>query len=214
MKFSSARLVVFTVLATSVAATWAVPARAQGLDDLFKLPADNSFEFSDLDEPLGASNSLRDDEAGFGQEARVAQEAPVAQQFEAAQEFGAAQEYRVAQAPDRRAPRRDLDLASDADSRSMTPPAMIPRSSETVRSPSDFKLIDRPGSESVRPTMDPMEIRQARALEETRSRIARLEAARWSGAAALRPSWNPNPMTSSRYPTRRVLQVPVYIRNY
>ncbi|WP_146576783.1 malate synthase [Neorhodopirellula pilleata] len=87
--------------------------------------------------------------------------------------------------------------------------AMLP-----VSSPSDLKLVDEHnGSKSRDPLrMTAMELRQARALEETRSRIARLEAARWAGSPTLRPSWNPNPTTASRFSNRNIMQVPIYIR--
>lgn len=96
-------------------------------------------------------------------------------------------------------------------------PDRIPASdmdSQPVASPSDMKLVDRrSGSGSRNPLeMTAMEIRQARSLAETRARTARLEAARWSGSATLRPSWNPDPMTSSRFPAHHVMRVPVYVR--
>lgn len=82
-----------------------------------------------------------------------------------------------------------------------------------LRSPSDMNLVEDRGSYTVeqRRKATAMEIRQARALEETRQRIARIEAARWSGNPTLRPSWNPDPTTSSRYSSTRIIRVPVYI---
>jgi len=84
-----------------------------------------------------------------------------------------------------------------------------------VASPSDLKLVDENSSSTSRDPMrmTAMELRQARALEQTRSRIARLEAARWAGSPTLRPSWNPNPTTASRYPSQNTMRVPVYIRS-
>jgi len=84
-----------------------------------------------------------------------------------------------------------------------------------VASSSDLKLVDEDsGSASRDPLrMTAMELRQARALEQTRSRIARLEAARWAGSPTLRPSWNPSPTTASRFPNRNYVRVPVYIRS-
>ena len=113
--------------------------------------------------------------------------------------------------------RLNRTTARDSDSvepnrRSTKSPKLTPRPSGSVRSPSDLKFVDQSGSISERRHATAMQIRQARALQESRSRLARLEAARWAGAPALRPSWNPDPMTSSRYPNRRVVQVPIYIR--
>lgn len=83
-----------------------------------------------------------------------------------------------------------------------------------VRSPSDMRLIDDHGgsSKQSQPMTMAMEIRQARALAQMQARIARLEAARWAGSATLRPSWNPDPTTGSRYPVQNIARVPIYIR--
>lgn len=99
----------------------------------------------------------------------------------------------------RTAPKQDLAL----------PPRQTP-----VQSPSDLRLVDDNGSSSNRrqPKSMAMQIRQARALAQMKARIARLEAARWAGSPTLRPSWNPDPMTSSRYPVHNVARVPIYIR--
>lgn len=81
------------------------------------------------------------------------------------------------------------------------------------RSPSDLKLQKAPGS-SIQPARSmAMQIRQQRALMESRARLARLEAARWAGNPALRPSWNPDPYTSLRYPNRNLITVPVFVRS-
>lgn len=84
-----------------------------------------------------------------------------------------------------------------------------------IQSPSDLRLVDDNNGSSNRGQAKSMamEIRQARALAQMKARIARLEAARWSGSATLRPSWNPDPMTGSRYPSRNVARVPIYLRN-
>lgn len=72
----------------------------------------------------------------------------------------------------------------------------------TATSPSDVQ--------SSMPTA--AELRQQRALYQTRQRVARLEAAAWLGEAPLRPSWNSIPMMSSRYAPRRIVYVPLYVR--
>ena len=54
------------------------------------------------------------------------------------------------------------------------------------------------------------ELRQARALYQSQQRIERLERRAWSGHEPLRPVWNAVPMTSSRYPYRNTIYVPVF----
>ena len=90
----------------------------------------------------------------------------------------------------------------------------LPSRQTPIQSPSDLKLVDEAGSSSIRqqPRSMAMEIRQARALAQMKARIARLEAARWTGNPTLRPSWNPDPTTGSRYPVHNVARVPIYIR--
>ncbi|MCM2375162.1 malate synthase [Aporhodopirellula aestuarii] len=102
-------------------------------------------------------------------------------------------------------------------------PATIPASSRSgassravsgdraVQSPSDLRLEHSSGSRIESRALTAMEIRQARALEETRARIARLEAARWGLRPTLRPSWVSDPMTSSRYPNAHSYIVPIYV---
>lgn len=82
---------------------------------------------------------------------------------------------------------------------------------DVVRSPSDIRLYNSNGSGEDSTRSMAMRLRQARALEENRQNIARLEAARWAGVSALRPNWNPSPTTASLYSYRRVIYVPVYV---
>ncbi|MFG0254639.1 MAG: malate synthase [Rhodopirellula sp. JB053] len=78
-------------------------------------------------------------------------------------------------------------------------------------SPSDLRLENTSGSHMIPRKPTAMELRQARALEETRARMARLEAARWGLRPTLRPAWAADPMTSSRYPSGGRYVVPFYM---
>ncbi|MEM6363510.1 MAG: hypothetical protein AAF539_16610 [Planctomycetota bacterium] len=80
-----------------------------------------------------------------------------------------------------------------------------------ISSPSDRRLQDDPGSAEARRWAMAMELRQARALRAAAEREARLEAARWSGSPTLRPSWNPDPFSASRFPNHHTFLVPAYI---
>lgn len=57
---------------------------------------------------------------------------------------------------------------------------------------------DASPSYSVRAKPTIAELRQARALEQQRQRIARMEANAWSGYSPLRPTVSANPYTQSR----------------
>ncbi|MBB3209569.1 hypothetical protein FHS27_005409 [Rhodopirellula rubra] len=110
------------------------------------------------------------------------------------------------------APTGYLSRPSTIPASTRTGTTMRPRSGDpVVPSPSDLRLENTSGShmEPYKPTA--MELRQARALEETRARIARLEAARWGLRPTLRPTWAADPMTSSRYPTGPRYVVPFYV---
>ncbi|TWT83556.1 hypothetical protein CA13_50220 [Planctomycetes bacterium CA13] len=65
----------------------------------------------------------------------------------------------------------------------------------------------------LRSRMTPAEMRQARAMLQAQQRLARLENRLWTGYEPLRPRWNSIPMTSSPYPIRRTIYVPIYVRN-
>ncbi|MEM1227757.1 MAG: hypothetical protein AAGJ40_18860 [Planctomycetota bacterium] len=80
-----------------------------------------------------------------------------------------------------------------------------------IASPSDRGLVATSGSLEARRHAAAMQIRQTRAMKAYAERVARLEAARWSGNPTLRPSWNPDPFTASRYPNHHKLIVPAYI---
>ncbi len=81
-----------------------------------------------------------------------------------------------------------------------------------LRNPSDLRLSGRSGSQSVHQQPTAMQIRQARALAEMRSRDARLEAERWGLLPSLRPSWPSNLMMNTRNSANITYIVPVYIR--
>lgn len=80
-----------------------------------------------------------------------------------------------------------------------------------LRSASDLKLVDSPGSRpgAHRPTA--MDLRQARALAESQARTARLEAARWGLRPTLRPTWASDSMAASQFSHRQTYIVPVYV---
>jgi hypothetical protein len=100
----------------------------------------------------------------------------------------------------------------------LTLPPMAPAVAETaadaepVNSPSDRKLVHTPGSavESI-PSMA-MQLRQARALEASRQRQARLEASYWASNPNLRPAWDSN-FGQHQYRNRIIYYVPAYVRN-
>lgn len=83
-----------------------------------------------------------------------------------------------------------------------------------LRSPSDLRLTDRSGSPAAGQRSTAMQIRQARALAEMRSRNARLEAERWGLLPSLRPSWPSNLMMSGQSRADITYFVPVYIRGH
>ncbi len=78
-------------------------------------------------------------------------------------------------------------------------------------SPSDLRLVDGEGSRSSQTVPTAMQLRQARAMAESRARFARLEAARWGLRPTLRPSWISDPMTASLFPSGPTYYVPVYV---
>jgi hypothetical protein len=80
-----------------------------------------------------------------------------------------------------------------------------------VPSPSDLRLVDGQGSGSSQTVPTAMQLRQARAMAESRARFARLEAARWGLRPTLRPSWTSDPMTSSHFHSGLTYFVPVYV---
>lgn len=73
-----------------------------------------------------------------------------------------------------------------------------------------FGEVEKPlGSRSTTaPTAQ--ELRQARALYQAQQRVERIEQRTWAGHEPLRPVWNAVPMTSSRYPYRNTIYVPVF----
>jgi len=99
-----------------------------------------------------------------------------------------------------------------APSRGPNSAADLTTASRPVRSPSDLRLVDQSGSQPRNALPSPMQLRQRRALAESRNRIARLEAEYWGLRPSLRPNWSANPTTSSRYPAVHTIYVPVYIR--
>lgn len=56
------------------------------------------------------------------------------------------------------------------------------------------------------------ELRQQRAQRLADERAARMARNRWYGIQPLRPTWNPQPSMSSRYPDRRVIYTPIFVR--
>lgn len=85
-----------------------------------------------------------------------------------------------------------------------------PEATGNVASPSDLRLTNSSGSDARRmPTA--MELRQQRALAESRARIARLEASYWGFRPTLRPTWSSDPTTASHYPAVQTYYVPVYV---
>lgn len=94
-----------------------------------------------------------------------------------------------------------------------TPRSRRPGNSD-LRSPSDLRLTDRSGSQAAGQRSTAMQIRQARALAEMRSRNARLEAERWGLLPSLRPSWPSNLMMSGQSRANITYFVPVYIRGH
>lgn len=79
------------------------------------------------------------------------------------------------------------------------------------RSPSDRRLIPGNSTSGLDASYEmAMNLRQARALEASRQRMARMEAANWAGDFPSRPNWNPMPTMSTRYPTHNVVFVPAY----
>lgn len=91
-----------------------------------------------------------------------------------------------------------------------------PAPQSDVPSPSDIRLDDEPPTESIARSTRPTarEILQMRALEATQQRMARLEMYNWTGYHPARPSWNPSPYYTSRYPSRRIVVVPAYHRGF
>lgn len=91
-------------------------------------------------------------------------------------------------------------------------PARSQGNDSAVRSSLDLRLSNQYGSQpDVRQPSKAMQIRQARALAEMRSRDARLEAERWGLLPSLRPSWSSNLMMENTYPSNVTYLVPVYI---
>ncbi|TWU34183.1 hypothetical protein Q31b_56540 [Novipirellula aureliae] len=74
----------------------------------------------------------------------------------------------------------------------------------------DYYSLPTSPSDRSRTAMTPAEMRMARAIYRKEQRIARLEYRAWNGYEPLRPTWNANPMTSSRY-GRSIIYVPVYV---
>lgn len=107
---------------------------------------------------------------------------------------------------DERAPATIRPEVNEGEAVDQRRPVMSPRSS------SDLKLEKVPGSATEPPRSMAMQLRQQRALMQSQARIARMEAARWSGTPVLRPSWNPDPYSALRYPNRNLISVPVYYR--
>ncbi len=60
-----------------------------------------------------------------------------------------------------------------------------------------------------RPTVS--ELRIARGQYQAQQRLARLERNAWNRYQPLRPNWSSIPMTSSRFPTRTTIIVPVFV---
>lgn len=91
-------------------------------------------------------------------------------------------------------------------------PARSQQHDPSVRSSSDLRLSNQSGSQpALRQPSKAMQIRQARALAEMRSRDARLDAERWGLLPSLRPSWSSNLMMVNSDPTNITYVVPVYI---
>ena len=81
-----------------------------------------------------------------------------------------------------------------------------------------FESLDQPEASSSqsdvrRSRASVAELRQARAAYRANQRVARLEHNLWVGYEPLRPKWNAVPMMTSRYSSRRVIYVPVYVRS-
>jgi len=91
------------------------------------------------------------------------------------------------------APAQDTSQAAEPDRRDNRP--VLSTSSD--RNPSSFRTA--------------AEIRQARALYQSRQRIERLERNAWYGYQPLRPSFNAVPMTSAPRRQSRVLYFPVFL---
>ncbi|MCC9644266.1 malate synthase, glyoxysoomal [Rhodopirellula sp. JC740] len=77
-------------------------------------------------------------------------------------------------------------------------------------SPSDRQLARSSGSSAEDTATLAKQLRQARALEASRQRQARLEASYWASNPNLRPNWDSN--FGQNYRNRIVYYVPVYVR--
>ena len=91
-----------------------------------------------------------------------------------------------------------------------------PASAETTLAPTPTEIVLQRGSaaESAKryQGMSVAELRQDRAQRLADERADRMARNRWYGINPLRPTWNPQPAMSSRYPDRHVIYVPVFIR--
>ncbi|KLU04032.1 glyoxylate cycle [Rhodopirellula islandica] len=81
---------------------------------------------------------------------------------------------------------------------------------EPVNSPSDRKLVHSPGSAAEAIPSLAMQLRQARALEASRQRQARLEASYWASNPNLRPAWDSN-FGQYQHRNRIIYYVPSYV---
>lgn len=123
-----------------------------------------------------------------------------------------------AEIPSPAAENLSADTGSDFESLPAPPqsndrdPVRSQRNDSAVRSSSDLRLSNQSGSQpAIRQPSKAMQIRQARALAEARSRDARLEAERWGLLPSLRPSWSSNLMIENSYPANITYVVPVYV---
>lgn len=91
-------------------------------------------------------------------------------------------------------------------------PAVADAESDPVNSPSDRKLVHAPGSTAEQMPSMAMQLRQARALEASRQRQARLEASYWASNPNLRPAWDSN-FGQNQYRNRIIYYVPAYYHN-
>lgn len=115
---------------------------------------------------------------------------------------------------ERSSPRVALrDRTENRSERFIDEPGSSHLSDAAVRSASDLRLVDSPGSRPGAHHPTAMELRQARALAESQARMARLEAARWGLRPTLRPTWVSDPMTASRFSNVQTYVVPVYVHS-
>lgn len=91
-------------------------------------------------------------------------------------------------------------------------PAIADSESSPVNSPSDRELVHSPGSGAEKMPSMAMQLRQARALEASRQRQARLEASYWASNPNLRPSWDSN-FGQHQYRNRIIYYVPAFVQN-